>query len=97
MQKNPGRRTAAEQGAGLAFRNASVAERLRRDAGGRIKAWTEPIYHRDGNQFRDATPVLPAVESAQIVSSHDPDKTDSWTVRYQISDRVEGKIGRAHV
>src|SRR5262245_51998545 len=90
MQKNPGRRTAVEQRCRLALWDASATERLRRDAAGRTKAWTEPIDHSDGNQFRNAAPLLPAVEGAQIVSSHDPDKTDAWAVRYQISDDVMG-------
>src|SRR5258708_2995865 len=88
MQKNPGRRTTAEQRCGVAFRDAPVTERLRGDAAGCMKAGTEPIDHSDRNQFRNAAPLLPAVERAQIVGSHDPDKTDARAVRYQISDDV---------
>src|SRR5258708_25817703 len=90
MKKTPGRRTTAEQRCSLAFRDAPVTERLRRDAAGCTKARTEPIYHCDRNQFRNAAPLLPAVERAQIVGSHDPDKTDARAVRYQISDDVVG-------
>src|SRR5258708_26648016 len=88
MQKNPGRWTMAEQRCSLAFRDAPATERLRGDAAGCTKARSEPVYHRDRNQFRNAAPLLPAVEGAQIVGSHDPDETDARAVRYQISDDV---------
>src|SRR6266436_1455717 len=88
MQKNPGRRTTAEQRCRLAFPDAPMTERLRGDAAGCTKARTEPVYHGDRDQFRNAAPLLPAVERAQIVGSHDPDKMDARAVRYQISDYV---------
>src|SRR6266446_9555517 len=88
MQKNPGRRTTAEQRCRLAFPDAPMTERLRGDAAGCTKARTEPVYHGDRDQFRNAAPLLPAVERAQIVGSHDPDKMAARAVRYQISDDV---------
>src|SRR5260370_38487884 len=88
MQKNPGRRPRDDQRCRLAFPDAPVTERVRGDAAGCTKGGTEPIYHRDRDQFRNAAPLLPAVERAQIVSPHDPDKMDPRAVRYQISDDV---------
>src|SRR5258707_6286473 len=88
MQKTPGRRATAEQRCRLAFPDAPVTEPLGGAAAGCTKARTEPIYHGDRDRFRNAAPLLPAVERAQIVGSHDPDKMDPRAVRYQISDDV---------
>src|SRR5260370_3333359 len=88
MQKTPGRRPTDDQRCCPALRDAPWTERLRGDAAGCTKGRTEPIYHGDRDQFRNAAPLLPAVERAQIVGSHDPDKMDPRAVRYQISDDV---------
>src|SRR5215468_5298684 len=88
MQKNPSRCGTIRQRCSFAFREPAAAERVSRHAPCRIKTGTEPVYHRDRNQFDNAAPPLPAVEATQIVSAHDPDKTDPRTVRCQISDRI---------
>src|SRR5579862_1006629 len=60
---------------------------------GCIKAWAEAIDHRYGHHLGDVAPALPAMEAAQIVSTHDPDEMHTGAAPDQIADRLVGVAG----
>lgn len=52
------------------------------------------VNDRHRHQISDAAPVLPAVETDQIVGSHDPDEANAQHVLPEITQGAEGIAGR---
>ena len=90
MQVNPDRRPAIEQGLGQAFRETLARQRHAGGARTCVETRSKPVHHRNRDQARDATPVLPPVKAAQIVGAHDPDETHRRTALAKIRDRFIG-------
>ncbi len=66
------------------------ARALPAGTGGGVKAWAQAVDHDDGHQLRNFAPLLPAMETPQIVRAHDPDESDSGAAGQQPRYRIVG-------
>src|SRR5262249_2198369 len=93
---DPGRRLAVGQAPRCRFGQPRPRQCLTRDARYRVEARPEPVDDRDRHQPRNIAPALPAMETAQIVGAHDPDKTHARTTADQIGKNRK-RIGDAEI
>ena len=77
MKKGPHRCFSVWQGGGGVFRNAGSGKCSACGTGGSIKAWAQAVDYDDRHQFRYFAPLLPAMETPQIIRAHDPHELDS--------------------
>ena len=70
------------------FRDADMGKSVARGTGGCVKAWAQAVDDHDGHQLRYFAPLLPAMETPQIVRAHDPDESDSGAAGPQPGYRI---------
>jgi len=90
VKESPGRRFANGQAGGGVFRNAGAGKRIARWTGGGVQTWTQPIDYSDRHQLHYFLPLLPAMETPQIVGAHDPDESDPRAASQQPGYRIVG-------
>ncbi len=88
MQEGPCWRFSARQRGGGVFWDAGVGKDIARRTGGGIKAWPQPVDDDDRNHFYNFAPILPAMETPQVVRTHDPDESDSRAAGQQPRYRI---------
>src|SRR5215470_7987154 len=93
MEVNPDRRLAPCQGGRGLFGQPKSPQRLAGDARGRVKTRAKTVDHRHRHHGGDPTPLLPAMEAAQIVGAHDPNKVNAAAARPEIANHI---VGVAH-
>jgi len=59
------------------FGDTDAGKNVARRAGGCVKAWAQTIDDDDGHKLHYFLPLLPAMETPQIIRAHDPDESDS--------------------
>ena len=70
------------------FRDADMGKSVARGTGGCVKAWAQAVDDHDGHQLGYFAPLLPAMETPQIVRAHDPDESDSGAAGPQPGYRI---------
>ena len=70
------------------FWDTDAIEECARGAGCGIKARAQAVDDDNGHQLHDLAPLLPAMETPQVVRAHDPDESDPRAAGQQPRYRI---------
>jgi hypothetical protein len=90
VKERPCWRLSVRQGRSGVFRDARSGKDVARGTCGGIKAWTQTVDDNDGYLLGNFAPLLPAMETPQIICPHDPDKSDTGAACQQPRYRIVG-------
>jgi hypothetical protein len=72
------------------FGNTDAGKDSARRTGGCVKAWSQTVDDDDGHKLRYFAPLLPAMETPQIVCAHNPNESDPRAASQQPRYRIVG-------
>ena len=88
VEKRPRGRFSVRQGGDGVFGNARPGKGIARGTGGGIETWAQTVDDDDRHLLGYFAPLLPAMETPQIVRAHDPDESDAGAPGQQPRYRI---------